>query len=259
MRRGTDERGVVFEGVAARHAIVFHAGGYRLKAAEEKHQVHHLLRHSGRIFVDPKTDLRGIGFELAGAVVVHLGNDIATGWNDDLNVLRTDHRAIARHVAGDERRTRNTVCPHWRHLEAGAHVVPEPRHLIERIRHSIPTTVVLHRLHAGGAVQVSDERVVHNGSVARKKLYGADTEIIRPVERKNKIAVDVFALRPQLRDRGQIDNNVGRPKNLFKRTIIGQRSQGWRIVRISLRLLGGYPLPKHCHVCRARRRRAREF
>ena len=35
-------------------------------------------------------------------MVGHLGNDIATGWNDVIHVLRIDHRAIARNVAGDE-------------------------------------------------------------------------------------------------------------------------------------------------------------
>ena len=81
-------------------------------------------------------------------------------------------------------------------------------------------------------------------------------EIIRSVERKNKIAVDVGAVRPQLRDRREIDDNVGRAKGLVKYSIARERSQDWRIGWISLWRFGSYPLPKRCHFGKAERTRA---
>ena len=89
----------------------------------------------------------------------------------------------------------------------------------------------------GVAVQVPDERVVHDGQVAGKKLYRTDMKIIWPVERKDNVAVDVGALRPKLCDRREIEDNVGRPKGLVEYSLVGKRSQDWCVGRISLWLV----------------------
>ena len=81
VRRDPNELGVLFNGIAASHTKVLYADWYRLKTAEEKNHAHYLLLHRGLVFVEPNPDLSGFGIELAGAVKVHLSNDVGTGWN----------------------------------------------------------------------------------------------------------------------------------------------------------------------------------
>ena len=87
--------------------------------------------------------------------------------------------------------------------------------------------------------------MVHDAPVARQKLHRPDRKILFIAQRKDHVAVEVFAVSAQLRGALLLKHEVGRPEILLKGSVVGKRRELGGEGRISCRHVGFYPCPQH--------------
>jgi hypothetical protein len=249
VRHDPHEIGILGERPVAADVEVGDTRWHHGKIAGEIDHVHHLAR---RLLLEPDPHATRIGLELSGADVVRLHGDVAAGRNHEGGVGGGDRRPDTWHEAGEERGPRLTVVAHRRHPKPDAVRVLKASRPVIGMAEALPPTMVPHRLLHSFPRQVADEGMVHDLSIARQKLDRPHAQILVTVERQHQVAVDVVAVRTELRRLGLLEHDVGGAEILLEGRLVGQWLELRRCGGIALGLAGRHPGPQHGNFRRRR-------